>query len=165
MMGTSPAQRLRLQLVAADFLERMGQRLRERREEMKLSRADVARKMPGKVSENQVYRWELGKHQPNPDTLQALAGVLERDVGYFMAAPADKTETPDLSVVNGDRDQLERIETQLRANAEAIRALSDQLQEMQAETVDRAGAVLQRIAEAEQAILRALPPQRRAKPA
>jgi transcriptional regulator with XRE-family HTH domain len=81
--------------MAAEFLERMGVRIRERREEMGLSRADVAREMPGKVSENQVYRWEKGLHQPKSDTLEALAGVLERDVSYFMATPPDKTDTPD----------------------------------------------------------------------
>ena len=96
MMGTSPAQRLRLQAVAAEFLERMGAQIRARREELQLSRADVAREMPGKVNENQVYRWEKGRHQPNPDTLEALAKVLKCDVATFMSPPPTQTETPDL---------------------------------------------------------------------
>lgn len=95
MMGTSRVQRLRLETVAAEFLERMGAQIRARRDELRLSRAEVARRMPGKVNENQVYRWEKGLHQPNPDTLQALAKVLDTDVAVFMSAPADKGSTPE----------------------------------------------------------------------
>lgn len=112
MMGTSEAQRARLQLVAAEFVERLGARMREQRETLGLSMAEVARRMPGKVSENQVYRWELGKHQPKPDTLEALAKVLGTTVATLMAPTPDKTVTPDLSK-NGPETQFDRIEAKL----------------------------------------------------
>jgi transcriptional regulator with XRE-family HTH domain len=111
MMETSPALRLRFQAVAAEFLERMGARMRERREELDLSMAEVARRMPGKVSENQVYRWELGKHQPKPDTLEALAKVLKTDVAALMAPAPDKSVTPELFGTEDER--LDRIQDQL----------------------------------------------------
>ena len=113
LMGTSQIQRARLELVAAEFLTRTGERLRERREEMGLSRGEVARKMPGKVSENQIYRWEKGQHQPNPDTLEELAKVLERDVYYFMSPPPDdeaSRETPDPFATNDDAGLLARLD-------------------------------------------------------
>lgn len=114
MMGTSSTQRLRLQLVAADFLERMGARMRERRELLGLSRAEVARRMPGKVNENQVYRWEKGLHQPNPDTLQALALVLDCDVALFMSPAPEKTTTPELvATPAGNAERLDQIEATL----------------------------------------------------
>lgn len=135
MMGTSDAQRLRFALVAAEFLERMGTRLRERRDELGLSRAEVARRMPGKVNENQVYRWENGKHQPNPDTLEALAKILERDVSYFLTPANDETENdaseqpPDLMAelsprrlnerLAGIEERLDRLQAVLEALAGA----------------------------------------------
>lgn len=112
MMGTIPAQRLRLQAVAADFVERMGRRMQDRREALGLSRADVARRMPGKTNENAVYRWEKGLHQPNPDTLQAMAEVLECDVAYFMTADPEERKTPDFFAPN-EMTQLDRIEAKL----------------------------------------------------
>lgn len=95
MMRTNALDRRRFELVAAEFLVRMGDRIRTQREKLGLSRPDVARLMPGKVSENQIYRWEIGKHQPNPDTLEALARVLECDVAYFMAPALVEVDTPD----------------------------------------------------------------------
>ncbi|MDE2103204.1 MAG: helix-turn-helix transcriptional regulator [Patescibacteria group bacterium] len=119
MMGTSEAQRLRFALVAAEFLERMGDRLRERREEMGLSRGEVARRMSGKVNENQIYRWENGKHQPNPDTLEELARVLEREVSYFMtpalrpSAELGGTPEPSLQEMAQQLGNIEALVSQL----------------------------------------------------
>lgn len=95
MTRTNRVERRRFELVAAEFLERMGNRMRERRDQLGLSRAEVARRMPGKVNENQIYRWEKGLHQPNSDTLQALANVLDCDVSQFMGPAAVKDRTPD----------------------------------------------------------------------
>jgi transcriptional regulator with XRE-family HTH domain len=93
-MQTGDLERARFQLVAAEFLVRMGARIRKRRDELELSRADVAREMPGKVSENQLYRWEKGLHQPQPETLEALAKVLQCDVAFFVSPEPDKRQTP-----------------------------------------------------------------------
>ena len=139
MMGTSAPQRLRLQLVAAEFLERMGQRIRERRDELGYSRSDVARLMPGKTNENAVYRWEKGQHQPNPDTLQALAKALGCDVAYFMSEPPEKMNAPDLFAVNGDGDRLEQI-------VATLAEIQDQLNRLEAAGVVRDAEVLKQIA-------------------
>lgn len=120
MMGTSDAQRLRLQAVAAEFVEQMGARIRARREDLGLSRPDLARRMPGKVSENQIYRWEAGKHQPKADTLEALAAALETQPSAFMAPVSIKDETPDPfgdpaadDLAASVEERLDRIEEQL----------------------------------------------------
>lgn len=113
MMRTNELDRRRFQLVAAEFLVRMGDRIRTQRENLGLSRPDVARLMPGKVSENQIYRWELGKHQPKADTLEALAAVLETTTGALMAPEPDKSQTPDPFTSPEDAAQLDRIEQRL----------------------------------------------------
>ena len=73
MPQTSHAQSLRFAAMAAEYLERMGARIRSRREELGMSRSEVARQMPGKTNEQAVYRWENGKNRPHDDTLEALA--------------------------------------------------------------------------------------------
>lgn len=116
-MVRSPASRRRFELMAAAYLERMGERIRARREELGLSRADVARLMPGKTNENAVYRWEKGLHRPNDDTLEALAEVLKTTVGQLLADEPDKSLTPDLF---RDPNGTNSVET-------AVRKLSDEL--------------------------------------
>lgn len=140
MMQTDDVRRLRFRLVAAEFLQRMGERIRERRKALGLSRADVARKMPGKVSENQVYRWELGQHQPKPDTLEALAKVLECDVVYFMAPELDKRRPPDLHALSGESSQLDHIE-------QTLNHLEEQIRLLRVETAARDVEVLKRLDE------------------
>jgi transcriptional regulator with XRE-family HTH domain len=121
MMGTSHAQRLRLQLMAAAFLERLGERIRERREALNLSRPDVVSQMSGRVNENQLYRWEKGLHQPNPDTLEELARILECDVADLMAPEPDKTSTPDpFEVQDPTTAALARIEQSLNDLVERL---------------------------------------------
>jgi transcriptional regulator with XRE-family HTH domain len=116
-MQTDRVARLRFELVATEFLVRMGARIEEHRKLRGLSRADLARALPGKVNENQVYRWERGKHQPNPDTLQAIANVLEVDVAVLMAPEPEKAATPDLSSQPSNADimaYLNRLEGLIR---------------------------------------------------
>ncbi len=125
-MQTNHVERLRFQLVAAEFLVRMGARIERQRKERGLSRADLARLLPGKVNENQIYRWERGKHQPNPDTLQALADALEVDVAELLAPEPAEQATPDLvKSLNGPLDErLDRIEADLARVLQAIGALA-----------------------------------------
>lgn len=100
--------------MASAYLERMGERIRNRREELHLSRAEVARRLPGKTNENAVYRWENGKHRPNDDTLQALANVLDTSMTYFLADEAVDEATPDL-MATFSGGQLDRVEAKLDA--------------------------------------------------
>lgn len=106
------ADLLRLQAMAIDMAERIGNRLRARREELGLSRPRLAKMLPGSVDANQIYKWEKGLHRPQDDTLQALAEVLEVDVSYFhMAEP--EAGTPDLMGALSDGSQLDRVEAKL----------------------------------------------------
>src|SRR4051812_6114904 len=106
---TTALARRRLELVAAEYVVRMGRRIAQAREEAGMSQNDLARALPGKVGAQMVSKWERGLHEPRSDTLEAIARVLKRPVAYFMA---DEPEpgTPDLmGTLNGD-SQLDRIE-------------------------------------------------------
>jgi transcriptional regulator with XRE-family HTH domain len=83
--------------MAAEHVERIGARIRQRREELGLSRDAVARQMSGTTNGNAVYRWEKGKHEPRPEALEDLARVLDVSVAYFYVDQPDKSAgTPDL---------------------------------------------------------------------
>jgi transcriptional regulator with XRE-family HTH domain len=98
LVKTGASARLRFELMAHEHAERVGARIRERRDALGLSRDEVARRMPGKTSGNQIYRWEKGEHEPRSDTMDALAKALELDgTAYFYVGGKDKpTETPDI---------------------------------------------------------------------
>lgn len=106
---------LTFEAMAAEYLERMGARMRERRESLDLSRDEVAKRMPGKTNGNAIYRWERGEHRPHPDTMEALAEVLEVEVSYFLA-PEPQPGTGDLMEVIREDDavnQFDRMEAKL----------------------------------------------------
>ena len=111
--------------MAAEYLERMGARIRDRREELGLSRSEVARQMPGKTTENQIYRWEKGLHRPNDDALEALASVLGVTIAHFLAdAPVAAAQA------NGDRDDgLGPLVRYLAEQVERFTAQNDRLEE------------------------------------
>lgn len=116
--GTSAAQRRRFERMAAEYLERMGARIRACREALGLSRADVAREMPGKTNENAVYRWENGLHRPQDDTLEALATVLRCDVAAFFLDDAPPDALP--SGADDQDDRLGRLERKLDVIVEIL---------------------------------------------
>jgi transcriptional regulator with XRE-family HTH domain len=99
--------------MAVEIAERIGARMRERREELGLTQAEVARRIEGKTTSDQVSRWERGKHQPND--LGPIARVLEVDVSYFYAPRPETDETPDLFGGSDENrnDQLDSIESML----------------------------------------------------
>lgn len=118
MQGTSESQRLRLRLVAAEHVERIGARIRERREELDLTRRALSNLMQGSVTENDLYRWETARHRPQDDTLADLARALEVDPAYFMTERAQPpTAGPDLLAVldGGVASHLERVDGKLDA--------------------------------------------------
>lgn len=85
----------RFERMAREHVKLIGRRIRERRKELGIGPTELARRLPGKVDTQQLYRWERGVHRPNDDTLESLARVLEVSVGYFFADEPDKTATPD----------------------------------------------------------------------
>ena len=61
----------------------VGQNIRARRVELGLSRTALARRMPCKVNENAIYRWERGVHRPTDRYFVALAEALDREISWF----------------------------------------------------------------------------------
>ncbi len=101
---TNALARRRLELVAAEYVVRMGRRIAQAREEAGMSQNDLARELPGKVGAQMVSKWERGLHEPRADTLQAIARVLKRPVAYFMAEEPQEG-TPDLMrALNGSSE-------------------------------------------------------------
>lgn len=122
MLSPSRADRLRFAEMAARYVENIGRRIRERREELDLTQAELARALPGTVDGAQVSRWERGKHKPNDSTLEDLAKVLDvSSVAYFLTdGPSKPAEPPARS--DQDASQLDRIEAML---AEVIERLDE----------------------------------------
>lgn len=106
------AARRRFELQVAEYIARIGERIRARREELGLSQGDLARELPGKSDGNQVSRWERGEHKPHSDTLEAIARVLRVDMGYLLMPEPEKATTPDPFA---DGTQFDRIERKLDA--------------------------------------------------
>lgn len=100
--------------MAAEYLERMGARIRARREELHLTQEDVARRFPGRTTGNQISRWERGANRPGDQQLEALAKVLDVPVAYFFAPPPTSNGTDVLSALRPADGQLDRIERLLQ---------------------------------------------------
>lgn len=94
--------------------ERLGRRIRERRDELELTQKQLAALMTDSpsVDAQQISNWERGKHKPSDDNLEILAGALDTTIADLYSGPVSerkpKGETPDLmGQVNGsDADQL-----------------------------------------------------------
>lgn len=138
VLKTSEADRLRFAAQVAEYLEKMGRRMRERREELHLSRDEVARRMGGKTTGNQVYRWETGKHQPSSAALERMAGVLSVKTSYFMSdGPSPSTPPADLAT------RLDRLEADVRDLHVEMRAMMTAALERQDDLYTRLEAMLE----------------------
>lgn len=71
--------------MVTEFSLRFGRRMEERRNELGLTRAQFARELPGHIGENQVYRWERGKHLPHPETQAIIARALKTTLADLLA--------------------------------------------------------------------------------
>jgi transcriptional regulator with XRE-family HTH domain len=106
--------------------EKVGRRIEELRKERGWSKAELARRLPGVSTGNDVGRWEKGQHLPRTDTLDAIAGVLETTVADLYAGRvADRKSSPvgldPIASANGRlAGQLDRIEGRLNQIAEAL---------------------------------------------
>lgn len=120
MLTTKDAQAVRLELMAREYVQRIGARMRERREELGLSQREVADQMPGAVTGNDISRWERGEHKPGDERLEKLAEILQTSVAYFLT---DKREsaTPDLSNAPSQLDRIEAAQESLTVEVAAIR--------------------------------------------
>lgn len=79
--------------------ENIGGRIKELREEQRMTQRELADQLPGKTEGKDISRWENGKHRPSPDTLSAIADALGTTVADLHAGPIgtrpDKGPTPD----------------------------------------------------------------------
>jgi transcriptional regulator with XRE-family HTH domain len=114
--------------MAAEMAERVGIRMRTRREELGLTQAQLAALIEGKAEGAQVSRWERGKHQPQD--LAPIARALEVDLSYFYAPEPDKNDTPspfDSSAAPGALDEtLREIREQNTIILDAIHHSAEQ---------------------------------------
>ena len=62
----------------------LGRTIREERERMEMSRAELARQVG--VAASQVTRWEAGEYRPSTSAMMALARALIMDPVDLMAA-------------------------------------------------------------------------------
>lgn len=93
--------------MAREHLEQLGQRIQERRKELGLTQAAVAREMPPAVDSTAVSRWERGEHKPSDEYMEKLASILKTTPAALLFEPPAKGDgTPDLS----RQSQLDRIE-------------------------------------------------------
>lgn len=98
--------------MAKEMAVRIGLRIAQARDEADFTQAELAAKIPGKTTGDQLSKWERGIHRPGDDTLEHIARIVKKDIGWFFMPEPDKTETPDLvTALNGESDtQLDRIE-------------------------------------------------------
>jgi transcriptional regulator with XRE-family HTH domain len=94
MLTTKDVPRLRFELMAREHVQRIGARIRRRREELGLSQAAVAEEMPSPIDGNYISRWERGQHKPSDESLDRLAEILQTDRAYFLT-DSIKAGTPD----------------------------------------------------------------------
>lgn len=119
MATTDELARRRFQLMAAEWVQLMGARMRARRKELGLKQREVAARLPGDVDAQQVSKWERGVHKPNDATLEHIAAILETTVPALMS-DAPRPGTPDL---------MQALSTARPADLEDLYSRLDDLQE------------------------------------
>jgi transcriptional regulator with XRE-family HTH domain len=98
---------LRLQVARTEQqLLEMGKRISELKERLGLRQQFIADSVG--VTLRQYQYWQAGKHQPQPEHMQALAKVLETTTAYLLNG-----DPPTASVDAELRAQLDRIEQKL----------------------------------------------------
>lgn len=121
------ADRLRLQLVATELGQLIGDRIRARRKELGLTQKQVAARMKSDaVDAQRVSDWERGYNKPSERYLLELVDALEvADAGYFMVV---ETETPNVVQMLNGSSQLDRIEKdvkEIRSGLDRLTSLLD----------------------------------------
>lgn len=76
-----------------EFRDRVGDRLRHRRNTAGLTQTQLARKLPGSMDGGQISRWERGESFPTYANLLALARALGCSEEELLCDPVDQ-QTP-----------------------------------------------------------------------
>lgn len=74
----------RKKFVPTPFSIELGKRIQTARAALGVSQAELADKLPGKIDQTQVSKWELGTRVPSAQSLTALARVLGRSVDWLV---------------------------------------------------------------------------------
>ncbi|MGY2987737.1 helix-turn-helix domain-containing protein [Bradyrhizobium sp. USDA 4508] len=109
--GTQPADTL------------LGQRLRARRMEMKMSQAELGDKLG--VSFQQVQKYEKGVNRVGASRLQQIAHLLETDIAYFIDdIKSGKARPPSkLTAFLATKDGLDVVEAMMKLPSVHIRGI------------------------------------------
>lgn len=164
MLSTRDVESLRLRLVAAEYLKRMGERIAEARKAKNWRQAQLARRVEelrrerdphaASIESSTISRWETGKVEPSAQMKEYLAQALDVPVNYFLMAEPDKTVTPDPFAGNGTTTtdleaRVAKIESDVAQILKLVRKLAS----------GRAPAKRPATAEVDQAPLVANPPK------
>jgi transcriptional regulator with XRE-family HTH domain len=107
--------------MAAEHTQRIGTRIRQRREALGMTQADLAAKVGGKTDAQQISKWERGQHKPGDDRMERIAVALDVSPVYFMA-PEPKDGTPNLIGALAERPAQAADDLQaLRQDVAALR--------------------------------------------
>lgn len=126
MPSTRNVEILRLQLMAARYKERVGERIKAAREARNWSQVRLARELPSTVDGATISRWETGKVEPRADNLQALADALGVDPSYFLV-PEPKAGNGDLMGALRGPSQIDRLEAKIDDLTSMVNELLSQI--------------------------------------
>lgn len=122
--------RARFALQMAEQAAKVGARIAELRTQRGWSRPELARRLPGVSTGNDVYRWEGGQHMPRADTLEAIAEVFDVTVADLHSGPSEDADAevpaapaPDPFASPGGVD-AERFDRMVQRQAEVLAAVA-----------------------------------------
>jgi len=121
--------------MAAEYVARIGARIRDRRKELGLTQRQLADAIPGNADSNQVSKWERGVNRPNDTTLEHIARALDIEPVDLMTPKPTHGTTPLMHTFAGT-SQLDRIEAKQDA---ILAALATPLTPEQVLALARAG--------------------------
>lgn len=143
----SESERLRLLAMAAAIAERIGERIRDRRDELGYTRRRVVALMEGVATENDLYRWEKGKHRSGDDNLAAVARALDVDPAYFLMEHPHGAVSPSGSEPARSVHDLVVLAERVEQIATAVEKLLD-AQQVIAQMAEEDRALLREVAQA-----------------
>jgi transcriptional regulator with XRE-family HTH domain len=77
--------------MTGDYARIVGERIRQRREELGLTQAKLAERVDSASDSGRISRWELGKDQPRAKALRELAQALDVGDDYFAIGRREET--------------------------------------------------------------------------
>ena len=133
MLKTKPLAARRFQLMALEHVEKRAQRIKQRREELRLTQEQVAERMqeahsrrapgqePDRTRGQMVSDWERAVNDPRGYKLELLAEALETTVAHLETdPPSEESEESPLDALSKKKGE-EASTTEVVAAVEALR--------------------------------------------